>query len=204
MPDFFDKLSTSSVALLERSAIRRTYRAGALLFLEGDRGTYFYRLVSGSVRLFRSTEDGREVTIHFVEPGDLFAEIVLFERDTYPVSAVVEDDSVLSAIPCHAVHRLLGNEEFRREFLSNLVSKMRFLSERLYVLTTMDVRERLVRFVRTRYGPGPRIHSELSKKETATAIGVRPETLSRALRALEEEEVLTWKGRTITLREGGT
>lgn len=204
MPDFFDKLSSASLALLERSARRRTHSAGALLFLEGEPGKCFYRLVSGSVRLFRSTEDGREVTIHFVEPGDLFAEIVLFERDTYPVSAIVEDDAVLSAIPCDAVHALLGNEAFRIEFLSNLVSKMRFLSERLYVLTTMDVRERLLRFVRTRYGPGPRIHSELSKKETATAIGVRPETLSRALRALEEDEILSWRGRTITLREGGT
>jgi CRP/FNR family transcriptional regulator len=81
---------------------------------------------------------------------------------------------------------------------------MRFLSERLYVLTTMGVRERLLRFIKARYGSGPVIHSDHTKKQTAAAIGVRPETLSRALRALENEGLLTWRGKTITFQVDGT
>lgn len=62
----------------------RTVAAGAMLILEGEEGTSVYRLLSGSIRLFRGSPHGREVTIHMVEPGDLFAEIVLFERDIGP------------------------------------------------------------------------------------------------------------------------
>ena len=87
MPDFFGGLTNRSLEKLEGVQKRRTVAAGSILFLEDEEGRLLYRLISGSIRLFRSTPDGREVTIHLVEPGDLFAEIVLFERDTYPASA---------------------------------------------------------------------------------------------------------------------
>jgi CRP/FNR family transcriptional regulator len=109
-----------------------------MLFLEGQEGTEVFRLQKGSIRLFRSTPDGREVTIHMVEPGDLFAEIVLFERDTYPVSAVAVEDSRVSVIHRDRIHRLREDEDFRDDFLRNLLGKMRFLSQQLYVLATMD------------------------------------------------------------------
>ena len=87
-----------------------------------------------------------------VKPGELFAEIVLFERETYPVSAVATERSVVAAIPRRSLYRLLDDGEFRDDFLRDLVGKMRLLSEQLYVLATMDVRRRLIRFFQVRYG----------------------------------------------------
>lgn len=172
-----------------------------MLFVEGEVGDAVFRLLAGSIRLFRSAPDGREVTIHLVAPGDLFAEIVLFERDTYPVSAVALEDSRLAVIRRDRLTRLLADASFREDFLRNLVGKMRFLSQQLYVLTTMDVRERLIRFLEVRFGRVSRISIDLSKKETAAAISVRPETLSRTLAALAGEKLLTWRGRTITIAD---
>ncbi len=199
MPDFFGDLTPRSLELLQEVEGRRTVAEGTMLFLEGEEGTTVYRLLSGSIRLFRSSPDGREVTIHMVEPGDLFAEIVLFERDTYPVSAVAVENSLVAVIHRDRIRRLMGDEGFRDDFLKNLVGKMRFLSQQLYVLTTMDVRERLIRFLEVRYGRRPRITSELSKKDTAAALSVRPETLSRALSQMEAEDLMTWKGSRITV-----
>ncbi|MFW5695969.1 MAG: Crp/Fnr family transcriptional regulator [Alkalispirochaeta sp.] len=199
MPDYFGDLTPRSLEMLQELEGRRTVAAGTMLFLEGEEGTTVYRLLSGSIRLFRSSPDGREVTIHMVETGDLFAEIVLFERDTYPVSAVAVENALVAVIHRDRIRRLMADEGFRDDFLKNLVGKMRFLSEQLYVLTTMDVRERLIRFLEVRYGRSPRITSELSKKDTAAAISVRPETLSRALTQLEGERLLTWKGSHIVV-----
>jgi CRP/FNR family transcriptional regulator len=154
-------------------------------------------LISGSIRLFRSTPDGREVTIHLVEPGDLFAEIVLFERDTYPASAVAVGDSLVNVIDRAQIHHLLDDTLFRDDFLKNLVGKMRFLSQQLYVLTTMEVEERLARFLEIRLGRFTSTRFTLSKKDTAAAISVRPETLSRALTRLDEAGLLRWKRGTI-------
>lgn len=203
MPDFFAQLNDESLRKLARIEERRDSEAGAVLFLEEQEGTTVYRLVSGSVRLFRTAADGKEVTIHFAEPGDLFAEIVLFERDTYPVSAVVETHSVLTAIPRDRFLGLLDDPEFREDFLHNLATKIRFLSEQLYVLNTMDARERLLRYLQTRYGGRRDIRSELSKQDTAAAISVRPETLSRALKTMERDGVLSWHGDRITIHRPG-
>ena len=197
MPDFFGGLTNRSLEKLETVQKRRTVAAGSILFLEDEEGRFLYRLISGSIRLFRSTPDGREVTIHLVEPGDLFAEIVLFERDTYPASAVAVEDSLVSVIDRAQIHELLGDARFRDDFLKNLVGKMRFLSQQLYVLTTMDVEERLARFLETRLGRFETVRFSLSKKATAAAISVRPETLSRVLSRLDEAGLLRWKRGTI-------
>lgn len=197
MPDFFGDLTSRSLEMLQEVEGRRTVAAGTMLFLEGEEGTTVYRLLSGSIRLFRSSPDGREVTIHMVETGDLFAEIVLFERDTYPVSAVAVENSLVAVIHRDRIRRLMADEGFRDDFLKNLVGKMRFLSQQLYVLTTMDVKDRLIRFLEVRYGRRSQITSELSKKDTAAAISVRPETLSRTLAQLEEDGLVTWKGSQI-------
>lgn len=197
MPDFFSDLSPEALRKLAAAQTVRTVAPESVLFLEGQEGIDVFRLLSGSVRLFRTTPDGREVTIHMVEPGDLFAEIVLFERDTYPVSAITVEESRLAAIHRNRIRELLADPEFRDEFIRNLVGKMRFLSHQLYVLATMDVRRRLFRFLEVRYGRFTSITSELSKKDTAAAISVRPETLSRALTSLEQEGLLVWKGSTI-------
>jgi CRP/FNR family transcriptional regulator len=199
MPDFFNDLTPRSIEKLETAQSKRTVAAGTMLFFEGDEGTSVYRLLSGAVRLFRSTPDGREVTIHMVESGDLFAEIVLFERDTYPVSAAAVEDSLLAVIHRDRIHHLMADKAFRDDFLRDLVGKMRFLSQQLYVLATMDVKQRLIRFLEVRYGRKNSITSELSKKDTAAAISVRPETLSRALASLEDGGLLEWSGSTIVL-----
>ena len=198
MADVFGALSERSLEQLETAQKRRTVAAGSILFVEGDEGTFLYRLVSGSIRLFQSTPDGREVTIHLVEPGDLFAEIVLFERDTYPVSAIAVEDSLLTVIDRNQIHSLLADPHFRDDFLKNLVGKIRFLSQQLYVLTTIDVEERLARFLEVRFGRFESINPGLSKKDTAAAISVRPETLSRVLTRLEEAGSLSWKHGTIS------
>ncbi len=199
MNDFFSDLSRKSVQKLETAESTRVVPADGIIFLEGEEGTEVFRLLSGSVRLFRSTPDGREVTIHLVAPGELFAEIVLFERDTYPVSAVATEQSRLAVIARRRIRTLLDDADFRDEFMKNIIGKMRFLSQQLYVLATMDVRQRLIRFLEVRYGRRPVIESELNKQETAAAISVRPETLSRALAGLQTEGLLTWKGREISV-----
>ena len=59
-----------------------------MLFFEGDEGRYLYYLSSGSIKLFRSNEEGKEAIIRFIEPGDFFAELILFLNNRYPVSAM--------------------------------------------------------------------------------------------------------------------
>lgn len=197
MNDAFFALSDDSVRKLAGAMCRRELAAGALLFVQGDEGHSVFRLLSGSVRLFRSSPDGREVTIRIVEPGELFAEMVLLELDHYPVSAVAMDTSVVTAIKRDRIRTLLADRSFRDDFLRNVIGRVRYLSEQFYVHKTMDVKKRLLRFIATRHGHSNQIDMDLSKRDVAAAISIRPETLSRAIRTLTDEGLLNWKGRRL-------
>ena len=174
---------------------------GKILFVEGEAGTAIYILAAGSMRLFRSDEEGREATVHFVRPGELFAEVVLFDREQYPVTAEARESSTVVRIGRSHVLSLLADEEFRFDFLANVMRKLSFLASQVYILSSCEVRERLLRFLSRRFGPGPRYRMDLSKREVAEAIATTPETLSRVLAKLERREELVWRRNEIHIAD---
>jgi CRP/FNR family transcriptional regulator len=153
------------------------------------------------VQLHKLSPDGQEVVVKVVRPGELFAEVVLFERAKYPVTAVTLENVQLLEMPRVCVRRLLGNETFRDDFIAMLIARQRYLAQRLMEQQSYDVEERLVLFLREQYGEVTEIQTALSKKAIAAAISTTPETLSRVIRRLQDRGVLTWSGRAIHLPE---
>ena len=197
--DLLGGLSPRSLKKITDTQRVRSLPRGGLLFTEGDEGTAIYVLATGSMRLFRSDEEGREAVVHLVRPGEVFAEAVLFDQETYPVSAQAREDSQLVEIPKARVLALLEDPGFRRDFFANIMRKLRFLAQQVFVLSSCDVRERLLRFLAGRFGKGSYYRMDLSKKEVAEAIATTPETLSRVLAQLERSGTLRWERNEIHL-----
>jgi CRP/FNR family transcriptional regulator len=199
--DLLGGLSPGSLRKITETQRIRSLPKGGLLFLEGDEGAAIYVLGSGSIRLFRSDEEGREAVVHLVRPGEVFAEAVLFDQERYPVSAEAREDSQVVEIPKERVLSLLDDPVFRNDFFSNIMRKLRFLAQQVYVLSSCDVRERLLRFLAGRFGKRLDYRIDLSKKEVAAAIATTPETLSRVLARMEDDGILSWDRRQIRLSE---
>ena len=79
------------------------------------------------------------------------------------------------------------------------MAKQRYLAERIQELTTTDVEHRFFTFLRAQYGEKELIQTPLSKKDIAAAIGTTPESLSRLIQRLSEDEVIEWKGKQIKI-----
>jgi CRP-like cAMP-binding protein len=77
--------------------------------------------------------------------------------------------------------------------------KLRFLTQQVYVLSSCDVQERLLRFLAGRYGKMTHYRIDLSKKDVAAAIATTPETLSRVIARMESDDVLRWQRNEIFL-----
>jgi CRP-like cAMP-binding protein len=182
-------------------SIVRVFQA-KMIFLEGERGTSFYILIEGSVRLFKSAPDGREVTVKLAAPGEIFAEVILFEKDRYPVSATAVTDSVLFSLNRTSFNTLLDNAEFRAEFMAVLMKKQRYLAGRILYLTAYDVEERFFRFLDGHYGRKAAYDITLSKKDIASAIGTIPETFSRLIQRLTQLGTIRWEGSRLEVRDG--
>lgn len=173
-----------------------------MIFLEGEKGSAFFIMVGGSVRLFKSAPDGREVTVKIASPGEIFAEVVLFEKDRYPVSATALSDSVLFSMNRTSFETLLEKADFRNDFISVLMKKQRYLAGRILYLAAYDVEERFFRFLADHYGRKQAYDITLSKKDLASAIGTIPETFSRLLQRLTLRRIIQWEGNRLTLSEG--
>jgi len=140
--DLFKGLTASNLKELAGACLYQTFAKRGLLFVEGSRGKHIYILERGSVQLHKTAPDGKEIIIKTVKPGDLFAEVILFERDTYPVTAVAAQKSYLYLIPKIKIHTLLNASEFRRNFIQGLLEKHRYLTNRLLYLSAHDVENR--------------------------------------------------------------
>lgn len=198
----FSRLSSASKLQLAGICIPKVLGKRQVLFHEGDAGGAMYLLAQGTVQLFRTAEDGREVVIRLMKPGELFAEAVLFEREDYPVSAIALVPSEVFLVPTRQFHCLLDQPGFRREFIANLLAKQRYLADRVYRLAAYDVEARFFSFLRDHWGEREEYTVDISKRDVAAAIDALPETLSRMLLKLRDEGILAWEGTRLTVRRG--
>lgn len=199
---YFGGMSDARCRELADACVRREISKREYLFMEGEQGSAFFLLGLGGVQLAKTSEAGQEVVIKTVEPGEIFAEVILFEQDRYPVSAVALARSIVWEIPRSRFLHLLDHADFREEFIGGLMGRMRYLADRILSLTAYDVEARFFRFLEEQYGRKDSYELALSKKALAGAIGTTPETLSRLALRLKSEGRIQWKGRTLRVDPG--
>jgi CRP/FNR family transcriptional regulator len=198
----FRDLGDDSLEKLAEGCRRVEIARGEHLFFEGDEGRDLFVLAEGGIRLYKLAGDGQETTVKLVNPFEAFAEVAFFDMGRYPVSAVSTKYSVALAVDGSTFEDLLEARSFRNEFISTIIDRLRYLSQRIHYLTAYDVEQRFFRFLHDECGPVETCTLRIPKKEIAAAIGTVPETLSRLILRLRERGDIEWKGSTIKLREG--
>lgn len=196
---YFKGISPQSLKAVADICLIKTCQKREILFTEGQKGLSVYGCLSGAVQLYKTTQDGKQVVIKMIKPGELFGEVILFEADRYPVTAEVLVTSRLFMLPKHQFICLLQRDDFRNDFIAMLMRKQRYLAEQIKFLTANDVEDRLFFFLKERYGRQKRFEPAISKKDLAAAIGATPETLSRLLLRLKMEGLLTWEDKFVEI-----
>jgi CRP-like cAMP-binding protein len=200
--DFFHGIGDRHLSSLAGISIPKKIGKKQTLFLEGQRGHAVYLLVYGTIQLYKSAPDGRDIVIRVIGQGEMFAEVVLFEQENYPVSAVALEESLVLMLPRRQVHCLLTEEQFRNAFITILMRKQRHLTERILNLTLHDAEERFFLFLMEQYGPREEYDIPLSKKDIAGAIWTNPETFSRLIQRLKQNGTIVWEQKKLRLRKG--
>ncbi len=173
--------------------VRRRSARGVFVFREGDAYLGPWLLHTGSVLVVRVARSGREQVVRQIGPGELFAEVPLFQEvGAYPVSARCAAASELSLLPVAAARRALRRDAVlawagARALASRIVE----FREAMLDLTMAEARQRLMRYLLRRIeGPHPEfglVRLGISHQDLALLLGIRPETFSRLLAGLEAE-----------------
>jgi CRP/FNR family transcriptional regulator len=209
---FFGGVSLDRRGQLVDLAEVRCVEAGTVLFHGGRRYHGFYLLLEGAVHVYRLSDEGRMLVLHVIRPGESFAEVPLFEDredPTYPATAETLDDSTLLFFPAEAFRNFVeAHPRSALQMLGKMAQRLREAVHQLDAVSLQGVQERLARHL-VRQVPTvpddpetpPTLELDIPKSVLAAELGTVPETLSRALRSLEEKELIRSEASTIALTD---
>jgi CRP/FNR family transcriptional regulator len=203
----FSGLNEPDLQSLSAITVRRSFAKGETLFSEGDEATGFYLLVSGHIKMCRVSSDGREKVLHFVRPGETFAEAAFFGDGTYPADARAVESGEVLFLPKQGFMELMTDKpQFGLNLVVSLSLALRRFVRQIEELTFADVASRLASFLvkraaehSTSYGGITYLELGIKKGELAAQLGTAGETVSRTFRKLKEEGIIELDGRKVTI-----
>ncbi len=205
----FANLPPEDIVRIAGITILRRYARREAVFREGDRADGFFVVVSGSVKVFKLSEDGKEQVLHILEAGQSFAEATIFEGGAFPASAE-------ALVPCELlflqkrpfIELLESRSGMALRLLASLSKWLKRMTDLVENLALRDVEARLVFFVaeemKRRDLPlrdGAVYELPVGKNVLASRLGTVPETFSRTLKKLQEEGKIRVKGNRILIRK---
>ena len=201
--------STSAlIAALPQAGLRRlaalghtrTFPKNTVIINEGDVGDTVYILLSGHVRVYHGTDDGREVVLDVLGPGEIIGEMVL---DGSPRSA-----SVMTVEPCTMafMNSSALRESLRQDpdiallIISELMGRLRRRSQSVKQLALADVYQRLAALLSEVGGSErPAVIEGFTQQDLADRIGASRDTVNRIFKELIRGGFVAVARRRLTL-----
>lgn len=208
---FFTDLDNADLLLIEMIMKQRQCKKNMLLFSQGEPGEAIYFSMSGKVKIFKTSEDGKEHTLTIAAPGDIFAEVVLFNEVPYPASAEVIEDGIIAFIRNADMERVLeNNPKIAIAIIKALNKRLIDSQSQVESLAFQDARSRtaevllnLIRVHGIKTSFGIELDLRMSRQELANMVGVTRETFTRALMLFKKMKIIDVSGQVIKIKDIG-
>lgn len=194
----FSYLDGHQLAEIDNVIMERNYQKGRIIFVEGEPGESVFFLREGRVKISKQSEDGREQILHFIHPGEMFAEVVLFDGGPYPATAEAVEDSKVGLVRNNDMERItLSNPGIALGILKIMSRRLRIAQKQINELALMDTSRRMVStllFLAAEQGApsekGTVIDISLTNQDLANMIGTSRETANRILSDLRRQKAV--------------
>lgn len=200
-------LDSGSVATIAAMASERAVAKGESLMTEGEPCTGFFLVLSGKVRVYKTSPSGREKALLIAEVGMTFGEDSLFGQGEFLENAAALERSTVLHVPRKEfLEKLRSDPELSFQVMESLCGWIRRLSTSVENVAFLGARDKVVRYLvelAGRNGPG-KVDFPEKKKAIADRLGITPETFSRVIRELEEKSLLKVSGKVFEVLDGET
>ena len=179
-------------------------RKGQVLLAVGLPATDVYLVVEGCVSVSLVSAQGRETVLRSIGPGELFGELAAIDGEPRSADVSASESSTLLVIPGRAFVALIEREPTLAIWLARyLAQQVRYLTNRIYELSTMAVGTRLqaelMRLATPDSSGGGSIARIPTQAELAARIGTNRETVTREFSLLVRERLVIREGRRIAI-----
>ena len=194
-------LERSELEELTRGAAVRKLPRQALVVSEGDRTDSLYVILSGKVKVFLA-EEGRQLTLRHLGPGDYFGEMVLDEGPR-SASVITMEPSEFAVVSREQFQKFIAaHPEFTLRLIKKLIHLTRALTNNVRSLALLDVYGRVARLLLelAEDQDGKRVIPEkLTQREIANRVGASREMIGLILRDLSVGGYISVEGKQITI-----
>ncbi len=187
--------------------LRRSYPAKSTIIHEGDTPDVLYYLIEGSVTVLIEDEEGKEIVLAYLNKGDFFGEMGLFEDQPRRTAWVrARTDCVLAEIG-YAKFRRLAHEDpdLLFELAGQMAARLKRTSRKVGDLAFLDVTGRIARtLLDLCREPDAMAHPDgmqirITRQELGRIVGCSREMAGRVLKELEEQGHIAVSGKTIVV-----
>jgi len=194
----FRRLKPEARVRLAAVSSVRSFDKGASLFAEGDESDLMFTVLTGRVKVFKTTARGTDVILEIFGPGDPVGAVAVYESRPYPASAVAIEPVACLVVPRREFFSLLETyPTLVRGLLVGLTHRLVELTNRLAELSGGRIEGRFARFflkLADQMGrperEGTFVPLALSRQELADMIGTTIETSIRIMSRWAKDEVV--------------
>ena len=186
---------------------KRHYPAKSTIIYADDKPDVLYFILEGSVTVLIEDDDGREIVLAYLNQGDFFGEMGLFDEQLSRSAWVRARASCEVAEISYTKFRQVAQDHSDIVFTmaSQMASRLRITSRKVSDLAFMDVSGRVARtLLDLCQQPDAMTHPDgmqirITRQEIGKIVGCSREMVGRVLKSMEEQELITVKGKTIVV-----
>lgn len=202
----FESLSPQDRSELESGIHTQSFPKGSTLVNQSDiSNNLLYIVLSGRLKVFMSNEDGREVLLDFLQEGDTFGELSLFDEQPRSATVMTVEDCKIGLFPrAYLFECLQRNPDIAIELLKTVIKRMRNTTEQVSSLALLDVYGRIAKTLTNMVkiqADGKESTDPLTHQELSTMVGASREMVTRILNDLKKGGYISIENHRIELKK---
>lgn len=182
------------------------YKKGQIIFFEGNRPFGLYCVHKGKIKVYKTSESGKEQIFRFAQEGDIMGYRALLGGEPYRATAETLTDAVICFVPREVFFNVIEKDhDFSLKTMKFLCVELGNAEERMLNLTQKPVIERLAEvllILKEKFGledDEKTLNINLTREDLANFVGTATETIVRLLHELKDEHLIEVDGRKIKL-----
>lgn len=181
----------------------KTYQKKELVFQEGEHPRQLYFIARGKVKIFKTNDDGKELTLRVLREGEFFGHIDLIKGTQYNESAAATETAELAIIPKEDFFALLhANKDVSSKMIKMLADNVVDQEEQLLHLAYHSIRKRVAEaliMLHEKYSEGDTSSISILRDDLASIVGTAKESVIRTLTDFKNEKLIDIDNGIITI-----
>jgi len=207
--NLFEGMSETAMKQVEQISSMSEVKKRQPIYFPDEPSRSIFFLKEGHVKISRLTEDGKEIILDIVGPGEIFGELSLLgggEESRNEIAEALDDVLICSMNREDFEAMLKANPELNFEVTKRIGLRLRKIQERISELVFKDVKERVASFL-ARYaeefgkikGGIVKVHPFLSHQEIAFLTGCSRQTVTTILNDFKNQRLIDVSRRTLVI-----